>query len=139
MATQPTTEVEEDPFETLSARFAYDYQEDGAREFKKLMAGIAKSGKIDREAMQTAAVELMVVKLPKVAKLVRDASFKCPSRADRWPYSAPATPINVRAAQASAERKLNRWRKQIGELLVKAGLDWSWLGEGELAESAEGN
>ncbi len=36
-----------------------------------------------------------------------------------WPYSAEPDPVNIRAAQASAERKLNRWRK------VSIGLGWA--------------
>jgi hypothetical protein len=141
MATQATSEIEEDPFETLSARFAFEHQ-DNPREFKKLMAALVKTGEIDRETMLIAAVELMVVKLPKVAIAVRDAANKCPSRGNIevfWPYSASAklNPTSVRAAQASAERKLLRWRKQIEPLLAKANLDWTWLGDGELSSSGE--
>jgi hypothetical protein len=132
MATQPSTEIEEDPFETLSARFAFDYQEDGSKEFKKLMAALIESGECHRETMLTAAVELMVVRLPKVARLVRDAAAKCPSIADIdqcWPYSPTGrdNPTVIKAGRASADRKLIRWRKEIEALLAKAGLTPDWF------------
>ncbi len=141
MATQPTAEIEPDPFETLGARFAFDYQEDGAREFKKLMAAIVATGKFHREAMQTAAVELMLVRLPKVAKLVRHAAAKCPSIGNIevfWPYSAEPDPVNIRAAQAGAERKLKNYRRKAELLLRQVGLGLDWLGgEEELSGSGD--
>jgi hypothetical protein len=132
MTAQPPTEVEEDPFETLSARFAFDYQEDGTKEFKKLMAALIESGECHRETLLTAAAELMVVRLPKVATLVRDAAAKCPSIADIdqcWPYSPTGRddPTVIKAAKASADRRLSRWRKEIEVLLAKAGLTLDWL------------
>jgi hypothetical protein len=96
------------------------------------MTAIIKSGKADREAMLIAAAELMVVGLPKVAKLVRDAAAKCPSIGDIncfWPYTCQPDPISIRAAEASAERKLIRWRKRIEKLLHKANLTLDWLEE----------
>jgi hypothetical protein len=96
------------------------------------MAEIIDSGKFDREAMLIAAAELMVVRLPKVAKLVRNAATKCPSIGDDfWPYSdsVERDPTHIRAAEASAERRLIRWRKRIAELLHKANLTLDWVEE----------
>jgi hypothetical protein len=129
MTTQSTTEIKASPFRSLGAYFAYDFQADGPREFKKSMTAIIKSGKFDRELMLTAAAELMVVGLPKVAKLVRAAANKCPSIGDIdafWPYGERYLTA-VRAAEASAERKLIRWQKQITGLLAKAGLGFDWV------------
>jgi hypothetical protein len=96
------------------------------------MAEIIKSGKFDRELMLTAGVELMVVGLPKVAKLVRNAAIKCPSIGDVdvfWPYTCQPDPVSVRAAEAGAKRKLIRWQKRIEALLHKANLTPGWLEE----------
>ena len=78
------------------------------------------------------AAELMIVRLPKVATLVRNAAAKCPSIADIdqcWPYSATGRddPTIIKAAKASADRKLIRWRKEIEALLAKAVLTPDWL------------
>jgi hypothetical protein len=66
--------------------------------------------------------------------MVRNASLKCASLTDLdkfWPYSdycAP-DPVNIKAARASAERRVSKLRRQAEQLLAQVGLGLDWLGE----------
>jgi hypothetical protein len=136
MATDPTEEYG-DEFTSWAEWFAARYQLRGSKALKATLSELIATGECHREVFWQPAAELMVMGLRRPATMVRNASLKCASLSDLtqfWPYSSGRDdPVNIRAATASAERRIKDYRRKAELLLRQVALGLDWLGKEEIA------
>jgi hypothetical protein len=135
------TESYSGDFDSWAEWFAARYQLRGSKALKTTLSELVATGQCHREVFWQPAAELMAMGLRRPATMVRNASLKCASLTDLdkfWPYnSGRDDPANIRAATASAERRIKDCRRKTELLLRQVGLGLDWLGEKELSASGE--
>jgi hypothetical protein len=119
------TESYSGDFDSWAEWFAARYQLRGSKALKAALSELVATGQCYREVFWQPAAELMVMGLRRPATMVRNASLKCASMTDLdkfWPYSSGRNdPTIIKAAQASQQRRANRIRQRIEQLLGQAG------------------